>query len=118
MANIELGREIRLVAEVKGKVIGYATVKRDDDGLRHRGWLGIAIKKEFRGLGIGTELMRRIIDEARKLDFKLILLETSSLNDRAIHVYRKIGFKEVGRISMGMRINDKYVDTIIMALQL
>ncbi len=118
ISRISENQEIRLIAEVNGKMIGYASIKRDEGSFGHRGWLGIIVRREFRNIGIGTELLRAVIDEAKKHGFKLILLETSSLNSRAIHVFEKVGFKIIGKIPSGMKIDDQYVDTLIMALQL
>ena len=116
MANVTLGKEIRIVAEINGKVVGFVSIKIDGNGFRHRGWLGILIRREFRNMGLGTKMLELAIKEAKERGLKLILLETSSLNKRAIHVFKKVGFKEIGRIPKGLKINEKYVDTIIMAL--
>jgi len=118
MADVELGKEIRIVAEAENRIVGYVSVKVDGGSFRHRAWLGILVKKEFRDLGLGTELMKAVIEESRRRGLKLLLLETSSLNVRAIRVFKKVGFREVGRVPMGLRLNNKFVDTIIMALVL
>jgi len=118
MADVELRKEIRIVAEVESRVVGYVSVKVDGGSFGHRAWLGILVKKEFRDLGLGTELMGAAIEESRKRGLKLLLLETSSLNARAIRVFKKVGFREVGRIPKGLRLNKKFTDTIIMALVL
>lgn len=69
-------------------------------------------------LGVGTELMRSIVEEAGRRGLRILLLETSSLNRRAIHVFEKVGFREVGRIPLGLMIDGGYVDTLLMALEI
>jgi RimJ/RimL family protein N-acetyltransferase len=55
--------------------------------------------KEYRGTGIGTELMRVLLDLGKNvLKSKVAKLNVYEPNKRAKHVYEKIGFKEVGRI--------------------
>lgn len=58
-----------------------------------------AIHKEFRNKGYGTMLLSRLVEEAGKLGFNRILLDTwNSPKNEAIAFYRKHGFKEVGKI--------------------
>ncbi|MFF2753107.1 GNAT family N-acetyltransferase [Psychrobacillus sp. NPDC058041] len=59
--------------------------------------LGIAIKKEVRGKGLGTQLMYSIIDEAKSNSFKVLSLSVDGDNTNAINLYRSLGFAEVGR---------------------
>jgi len=118
VASVEKGKEIRLVAEVDGKVVGYVSIKIEGGSFRHRGWLGIIIRREYRDLGIGTRLLEAVVREAKRMGLKLILLETSSLNSRAIHVFRKVGFREIGVVPGGLCIDNKCVDTLFMVLRL
>lgn len=116
--NTLTGKDIRIVAEVDKKVVGYVSIKISSNCFSHRGWLGIMIRKEYRNLGLGTELLKYAIREAKKRGLKLILLETSSYNKAAIHVFKKVGFKEVGIIPHGLRVNNEYIDTLVMFLKL
>ncbi|WP_225986265.1 GNAT family N-acetyltransferase [Psychrobacillus glaciei] len=59
--------------------------------------LGIAIKKEVRGKGLGTKLMHSIIGEARSNSFKALSLSVDGNNTNTIELYRTLGFEEVGR---------------------
>jgi ribosomal protein S18 acetylase RimI-like enzyme len=59
--------------------------------------LGIAIKKEVRGKGLGSQLMHSIIDEAKRNCFKALSLSVDGDNTNAINLYRTLGFTEVGR---------------------
>ncbi len=52
------------------------------------------------------------------MDLKVLTLRVFSTNERAQHVYRKVGFKEVGRVPKAVYRNSKYIDDIIMALEL
>ena len=57
----------------------------------------IVIDRAFRGRGLGEMLLRHLIDKAKDLGCSLITLEVRGGNEAAMELYRKLGFKEVGR---------------------
>ncbi|MFJ5768702.1 GNAT family N-acetyltransferase [Psychrobacillus sp. NPDC093180] len=58
--------------------------------------LGIALKKEARGKGLGNKLMRAIMEEAKNNNFRRLSLSVDIDNTNAINLYRRLGFVEVG----------------------
>ena len=54
------------------------------------------IKPEMRGIGLGEQLVRTVIDEAVKIGYMKMRLDTVPKMKEAIDLYSKIGFKEVG----------------------
>ena len=64
---------------------------------KHRMQLSIAVYKRFWGCGVGTALMRKIMEKAKEFGFERAELEVVSRNWRAITLYKKLGFEEVGR---------------------
>lgn len=84
-----------LVARINGKVIGGASLTPFTCKRAHIAELGIYIIKNHRSLGLGTILIRELIDVARESRFEIIQLSAFSNNKRAMHVYRKCGFKNV-----------------------
>ncbi len=114
ISRIQRGKEIRIVAEYMGRVVGFASAKLGSDSFRHRAWIGVLVKKGFREVGVGTELLKAIVMESSRVGLKLLLAEVSTLNPRAIHVFTKVGFKKVGKIPYGIILDGKYADTVIM----
>lgn len=53
----------------------------------------IAVKKEFRGKGLGKELLNHLINVAKEAMCELITLEVRISNDVAISLYQEDGFK-------------------------
>jgi RimJ/RimL family protein N-acetyltransferase len=119
ITGIERGSIVSVVAEVRGRLTGNSSVTRGsyEDTKRH-GYLGIAISKKHRDRGIGLEMMRTLVKESRKAGLKTIELEVFANNPRAIHVYERTGFKEAGRIPKKMLRNGKYIDSVVMAMEL
>ena len=59
--------------------------------------VGLALVSQVRGLGIGTQLMWVLEQEARNLGIKRLFLTVWSANSAALHVYRKVGYRECGQ---------------------
>lgn len=56
----------------------------------------IAVKPKYRGLGLGNIIVEQIINRAKDLSMKNIILEVRSSNYTAQGLYKKYGFKMVG----------------------
>ena len=62
----------------------------------------------IRGLGLGRYILERTIDEARKLGFKRVVLETSSRLEAANRLYTRFGFRLVPRDHLASRADQAY----------
>lgn len=110
---------VYIVVRVNNEFIGGASIEPREGKASHVGYFGIYLKKEFRNLGIGTRLIRKIVEVARQKNLEIIQLYVFASNKQAIHTYKKFGFQEVGRIKKGIKLqNGKYTDEITMTLHL
>lgn len=57
----------------------------------------VSTMPEFAGRGLASELVTRSLEHARANAFKVIGLEVNAANERAIGVYRSLGFVESNR---------------------
>jgi ribosomal protein S18 acetylase RimI-like enzyme len=114
LAEIERGDTIQIIAEVEGELVGNAEIRRHVGRQSHVGTMGMSVKSGFRRIGIGARLIEKLIDEGKKQGLKIITLQVNETNLPAITLYRKLGFKETGRIPKAVYWNGKYVDDIIM----
>ena len=73
---------------------------------RHRASIGIALKQEFWNLGIGTALFEEMIAIAQDWDIMQLELEVFEGNDRAMGLYRKMGFEIVSHVPNAIRMSD------------
>lgn len=118
LAEMEKGKAIDIVAEVDGRVVANSEVNVNKRARSHVGELAIGIRLGYRDMGIGNEIMKTLIEESRKAGLKVLMLRVFANNDRAKHLYEKVGFKETGRIPKGINRKNKYIDDIIMTLNL
>jgi RimJ/RimL family protein N-acetyltransferase len=115
MQAIKNKEKIMIVAELDGIVVGSCEITRDTyDVSRHVGTLGIGIIKPARGNGIGANLMKTTLDQAKKMGLRIIKLYVFDSNKKGKSLYEEFGFYEIGRIPMGVYHNKKYKDDIIM----
>ena len=85
------------------KAVGTFNFMIDPDVLFKKepgtGWPGIVIgEKSAHGRGIGSKIMTFIEDELRKKDIRRIELGVFEYNEKAIRLYKKCGYKEIGKI--------------------
>jgi ribosomal-protein-alanine N-acetyltransferase len=81
-----------LVAEIGGEVVGYITAWFVEDEIHIT---NIAVSPHHRRKGIGTVLLRAILDKGRREGYRLAYLEVRPSNESAIRLYRKWGFRVV-----------------------
>jgi len=64
---------------------------------------------EIRGIGLGREALQRAVGHARRLDFKLIVLKTITVLERAIHLYTRFGFVPTTMDHPNARVDQRYM---------
>jgi RimJ/RimL family protein N-acetyltransferase len=112
-----LGNSFYIVAEVEGKLIGELNCMRDHWSLTgHVAFLGMDIYKDYRNQGIGSEMMRQVIEWAKETGVKRIELEVFARNSPAIYLYEKFGFEVEGTRRRSVFKYGEYLDTLIMGL--
>lgn len=53
------------------------------------------VKKEYRGRGIGGEILDFLIEKAKEMGFEEMTIGVDKDNSAALHLYRKFGFTNV-----------------------
>ena len=97
--NAHGGRNPLIVAEVDGHVAGYASLSpfRDKEAYKDTTEISIYISKDFRGLGLGRQLMEEILNLAARLNYHVIIAGITSGNDGSVRLHEKYGFEFIGR---------------------
>lgn len=107
-----------LVACVDGEVVGQIGLQTfpNRPRRRHVGEIGMMVRDDWQGKGIGTALMQAVVDLADKwLNLYRLELDVYTDNEPAIKLYKKFGFEIEGR-RVGMAFRDgQFVDSYAMA---
>ena len=110
-------KDLQFVAMVGDNVVGWCDIVRGrHDAMRHSGVLAIGVVPDYRGRGIGSDLMRRAIASAWRRRLTRIGLTVRADNRAAIALYMRMGFKSEGVHRKAIRIDGKYFDQLAMAL--
>lgn len=100
-----------------GSLIGWIDYNRGGfEEISHTASIGMGVKKEYRGKGIGKELLIKCIESARSNKIEKLELDVFSTNTVAYKVYKNIGFIEEGRRINKRKYNGEYEDLIQMGL--
>ncbi|MEH2930273.1 GNAT family N-acetyltransferase [Candidatus Ventrimonas sp. KK005] len=101
------------VAELKGKVAGYASLSsyREKEAYRSTVELSVYVDAASRGQGIATALMDQILLFARKDPaIHLVVSVITSGNESSVHLHEKYGFRFCGVIhEVGWKMG-RYLD--------
>jgi putative acetyltransferase len=119
-AEIEAQNSILSLAFVGDEFIGICNIDRDlSQRTRgyHRFKLGLSIKQQYRGQGIGEGFAKVSIQEAQEFlpNFKILILDLFAENIAAFKTYQKLGFEKVGLIKNALYRQGKYSDQLLMA---
>ena len=102
-----------------GRLVGFVDLSIDPWHWPHRdAWLGIAIgERADWGQGYGSDAMRLILRYAfDELNLYRVSLTVFEYNERAIHTYRKLGFRDEGRQRQRLQRYGRWWDMLFMGL--
>ncbi|OCA90376.1 acetyltransferase [Bacillus sp. FJAT-27225] len=114
---LENDRETLIVAEMKQKVVGFIVFRsKNTKRLSHTGSFSAMVKKEYRNQGIGKLLIKELLNWAEQNPLiEKVSLGVLSTNQRAISLYKSMGFVEEGRKIKEVKFNEEfYADDILM----
>ena len=109
--------DLMLVALDGDKVVGNGIIEREKiKRFGHRAELSITVLKEYWGNGIGTQLMKMMVDFCKRSGLHSVSLYARADNLSAISLYKKFGFETVGIYKDYFLIKNKLYDAIFMRL--
>ena len=83
---------------------------------RHAAAVGMGVRDDWQGKGVGTALMRACVDMADKwLNVTRLELEVYTDNEPAVRLYERFGFEREGVLRQYAFRDGSYVDAYLMA---
>jgi ribosomal protein S18 acetylase RimI-like enzyme len=99
----------------EGEVVGFLSATREEHPVTaHVATIGLGVRKDWRGKGIGGALVSESIRWAASIGVEKIILSVYPSNTPAVALYRKFGFVEEGRLVNQSRKSYGYEDEILM----
>lgn len=120
LSDIKKRNVIFFVAEENGSVVGFCYAKKrdiPDSEMSHVCVLGIRVLKEYRGQGIGTKLVGRVLKEC-KGRFEIAEVFIIDINKASKSLFRKFRFKACGVAPGFVKRGDRYMNLEYMYLNL
>jgi GNAT superfamily N-acetyltransferase len=97
--NIDLGRNLPMLALTEGSVIGSATLHQQLGGWkRHIGRVSVLVHPKYRNRGIAKSLVTEIIDLARQGGLEKVEAEFIGEQEGAMKVFAMLGFSNLLRL--------------------
>ena len=97
--DIDLGRNLPLLACLDGQIIGDATLHQQLGGWkRHIGRVSVLIHPKYRGRGLAKAMVSEIIEIARAVGLERVEAEFIGEQDAAIKIFALLGFTTLARL--------------------
>ena len=92
--SVQAGYDAWLLRDTDGELAGYFLLMY---ALDEAHLLDVALAGRRQGTGLGRLLLDTLCARAREMGAESVLLEVRPSNERALAVYRRYGFAEIGR---------------------
>lgn len=109
---------ITIVAFYNNKIVGYAQIfKFPHPRRKGTGDTVIYLHQDFHNVGLGTAMLTKLLELAKKEGLHRVGLHVVADNKQAIHLYQKLGFKIEGVIKDSYFGEDgRYHNQLVMGL--
>ena len=109
-----------VIAEIEGKVAGYAYVTqfRDRAAYRFSAENSIYVHPDRMGCGIGKALLDALVERSTAFGFRTIIAVIGGAEPRSIALHARAQFREVGRLSRVGWKHDRWLDSVYMQREL
>ena len=91
--DMNYSRVLPLVAVMQDRIVGDATLHFGEGPRRHIGEVRIFLTKDFRRRGLGSHMLRALIDLARKNGLHQLTAEIVAEQTKVIKAFQNVGFK-------------------------
>lgn len=111
---------LMLLGFLDGEYVGNCSfMGRTHCRYQHRVSMGIALYQRYTGMGIGKAMIEKLLAIAKEKGIEQMELEVVADNERAISLYKKMGFEIYGTFPNNMKYKDgTYANAYWMMKQL
>ena len=108
------GRHPVLVAEEGGEVAAWVSLSAYSQRPCYGGVgeFSIYVRRDLRGKGLGTKLIKSMIEEADSLGYWKITSRIFTFNEASRRLCSKMGFREVGILEKHGKLDGEWIDVV------
>lgn len=114
LKDVEHKQAVTLLIFDGKNLIANSSIKKRPRRVSHIGDFGITVVKEYRGQGVGKQLMNLVLEEAKKIGIQIAVLEAFGNNEIACSMYQKLGFETFGTLPKSAAFRGELIDLISM----
>lgn len=97
------------------KVVGWCDVfPNDNPRMAHRGTLGMGLLANYRGRGLGAQLLSSVLNHSKQYGLEKVELNVYATNLPAVALYERYGFEREGLIRQYRKLDGEYFDCLLM----
>ncbi len=119
IAGINMSKSALLLGFIGGELAAVASLEgKTRERAAHRASLVITVRQKFWHRGIGTEMMKKLIDHANEKGISVIETHVRADNASALSLYEKLGFEHIGTYRRFFHIDGRDYDAELLNLYL
>jgi RimJ/RimL family protein N-acetyltransferase len=104
---------------VDDKIVGDATLHFGEYYRRHRAWIRIFLDREYRRQGIGTLMLRTLIEISQQVGLHQLFAEVLTIQPQLVKAFESLGFQnEVTLADYFITDSGDTLDMAILVLRL
>ena len=105
-----------VVAEAGGEIVGWASLNSFNprEAYDQVADFSVYVARASRGQGVGTQLLDRLVELARSLDYHKMVLAALAHNAAGVALYTRAGFAHVGVYREQGQLDGRWVDVVVM----
>lgn len=104
------------LADAPDAIVGWGSLNvfNPREAYRFVADFSVYVERDWRGRGVGSALLGRLVELAREHGFHKLVLSTFPWNTAGIALYTRLGFRTVGTYKEQGLLDGRWVDTTIM----
>ncbi len=91
--TLDYAKLLPVLALIKDRIVGQATLQIGKGPRRHIGEIRIYLAVDFRKRGLGTRMLKALIELARKQDLQILIAEIVIEQTMVIKAFQNLGFE-------------------------
>jgi acetyltransferase len=112
--HLDYANVLPLLALVKDRVVGNVSLHFCEGPKRHTAEIRLFLAKDYRRRGLGTKMLRTLIDLARKQGLGILMVEVVADDANAVKAFEGLGFKPQATLQDGFMFPDGEAHDLVL----
>jgi RimJ/RimL family protein N-acetyltransferase len=112
--DLDYERVLPLLAVVNDRIVGQATLHRQPGPAQHIGEVRIYLAKDYRGRGLGSEMIKTLTDMARRMDLHWLHAEVFASRPKVVRAFEGLGFQQLCTFEDNFMMPDGHTEDIVV----